>query len=316
MTGRFYLVNSKWIIELDPLSGSALNEFQKKSLEMRMFNVGAGESILLRNQSKAIFVDGGSNQRKERNVNLGDVLRKFLKNKVKLNVIVASHNHVDHLNALSTMLKDPIDNILAKDAYFYYNGEVMGTWLSRTLMNRMEKLEKKNLITIQEITDFTKIGGFGKQNITMFVNGRNKPKPVYKSIFMHIPYGNATFLLTGDAYKSYEDDLTEDSQKSAYLRSDVLKITHHGSSGGTSENFLENVRPAISVSSSTIDPNHKLESDVKKRILKHGGIIKVTGSEDGDIIIRTDGYEWESEGDRGVLYEVDVEKPGIFNPDH
>ena len=316
LTGKFYLVNSKWIVELEPLTGSTLNEFQNESLEMRMFNVGAGEAILLRNSSKVIFVEGGSNQRKERNVDLGDALRNFLGKKIKLNAIVASHNHVDHLNALSTMLKDPIEDILAKDAYFYYNGEAMGTWLSRTLMKRIEKLEMNNLITIQKITDFTEVGGFGNQNIAMFVDGKSNPSPVYKSIFMHIPYRNATFLLTGDAYKDYEDDLINDSQKSTHLRSDVLKITHHGSSGGTSKNFLEKVKPAISVSSSTSHPKHRLENDVRKRIAKHGGIIKTTDSEGGDIIIRTDGYEWESGRYVGVLYEVEVEKPGIFNPDH
>jgi len=313
MVGKFYLVNSSLIVELEPLSGFTLNEFQKKSIEMRMFNVGAGEAMLLKNKSKTIFVEGGA-KIKERNVDLGDALRKFLKNKVKLNAVVASHNHVEHLNALSTMLKDPIDDILAKDAYFYYNGEGMKTWLSRTIMSRMEELEKNNLITIQKISNLTQIGGFGKQNITMFVNGKNKPSPVYKSIFMHIPYGNATFLLTGDAYKDYENDLLADTKKSTHLTSDVLKITHHGSSDGSGENFIDKVRPAISISSSTTNPRHKLEDDVRKRVAKHGGIIKTTGSEGGDIVIRTDGNEWESNGDVGVLYEVDVEKPGIFNP--
>jgi len=301
---HFYLINSEWITEIQPLSGHLLEDFRKESIEMIMFNVGAGEAILIKNRSKAIFVDGGA-ETKKRNVELGQSLRQFLiDNSVKLNAIVASHPHVDHLNALSTMLADPADQILAHNAVFYHNGEDMGKWLVDTLMHRLNQLH--GLVRKQRVPSFMQVDGFRNQKITMFTDGRWQPAPAYKSIFMHIPYRGATFLLTGDAYFSYEDKLIEDEQKRQFFPADVLKITHHGSENGTGNHFLEHVQPAISVSSGTAHPRHRLEREVRERLSVYGGIIMDTRGARGDIIIRTDGYEWEASGNSGILYEIEI----------
>lgn len=313
MPSKFYLINPDSIFTIEPLTGSTLDDFRRSSIEIIMFNVGEGDAILVKTRTRALFVDGGA-KRKKRNEELGIALRKYLDDKnIKLDTIIPSHNHVDHLNALSTMLRDSPNDILEDEVIFYHNGEQMGKWLQDTLIARINQI---NRIGQQQVPEFLQIDWIGNQQITMFTDGKSKPSPAYKSIFMHIPFRGASFLLTGDAYIAYEKKLIEDDRKRNFLTADVLKITHHGSEDGTGEEFLDYVRPAIAFSSSTSDHHHRLEQEVKDRLAPHRTKIFDTHV-DGDIIIRTDGHEWESDGDTGILYEVETNNPGIFNPnDH
>ena len=309
MISDFFLVNNESIFQIKSPVGTALEDFRRNSIEMIMFNVGEGEAILVKTRERAILVDGGAEVKKQ-NTELGLAIRKFLlDNNIKLTDIVPSHNHVDHLNAVSTILQNPIDDLLADNVVFYHNGEVMPKGIQETMMSRINQLDQ---IRKQHVSEFLEIDWFGQQKITMFTGGRFKPRPAYKSIFMHIPFRGATFLLTGDAYIRYEEEFIEDDRKRSFLAADVLKITHHGSEDGTGKEFLDHVRPAIAVSSSTADPHHRLEQKVKDRLALHGTAIFDTHVND-NIIIRTDGYEWESDGDFGILYEVETANPGIFN---
>jgi len=63
------------------------------------------------------------------------------------------------------------------------------------------------------------------------------------SVVARLVYGNNSFLLTGDSPKSIEKYLVSFGG----LKSDVLKIGHHGSKTSTSETFLGNVSPKYAI---------------------------------------------------------------------
>jgi len=64
------------------------------------------------------------------------------------------------------------------------------------------------------------------------------------SVVLRLGYGQVTFLLTGDLEAEGEERLI---RQAADLQSTVLKVSHHGSQGGTSQAFLAAVRPAVAV---------------------------------------------------------------------
>lgn len=72
-------------------------------------------------------------------------------------------------------------------------------------------------------------------------------------------------LFTGDAYKGYENFLLPRLQ-ALTNRVHLLKVTHHGSSSGTSPRLIAALNPAIAIASTDSDPGHRLEPDVEARL--------------------------------------------------
>lgn len=65
------------------------------------------------------------------------------------------------------------------------------------------------------------------------------------SVVTKITYGNTSFLLTGDSPSEVEDFLVR--QYGDQLKSNVLKLGHHGSKTSSSDTFLKTVQPDIVV---------------------------------------------------------------------
>lgn len=304
---RFYLVSADGIRRIPKPSSQLLAQIASDGLEMTVFNVGPGETLLLRRGDEAVLVDGGA-RRKKRNTELGTSLAAHLRGAgVRLSAIVASHPHVDHLNALSTMLTSPGPPLLADPTVYFDNDVKLGSWLRETLGAALDNLGGT--------VDVVHVGAAGAQfvlrgdvQLGLFVDGSGKPSAKYKSVFMSAYFRQASFLFTGDAYTNYEESLMGSSW-AGFLRADVLKITHHGSDGGTGDDFVRWVRPRISVASTGPDPEHRLEEAVRQRL---GDDVEIfdTYTTGGDITVRTDGRWRTLNGDEGVLYQVERVRPG------
>jgi competence protein ComEC len=90
-----------------------------------------------------------------------------------------------------------------------------------------------------------------------------------RSGIIKIIFGNDNFLFTGDAELRREKILLQDYK--SFLRSDVLKVGHHGSSTGSSLNFLETVKPEYSLISAGIKNKFRHPSP---EVLNRLGLIK------------------------------------------
>ena len=102
---RYYVNTPGGAVKIKKPAASILQEFREQALEMTTFNVGEGEAILLRVGKDAILVDGGAVVKK-RNVALGKAPRGYLVDRgIRLMAILASHPHVDHLNALEALMR-------------------------------------------------------------------------------------------------------------------------------------------------------------------------------------------------------------------
>ena len=62
-----------------------------------------------------------------------------------------------------------------------------------------------------------------------------------RSIVVKMQYGNTSMLLMGDAERAEEEQLL--TRYGGFLKSDVLKVGHHGSKAATGQEFLSAVRP-------------------------------------------------------------------------
>jgi beta-lactamase superfamily II metal-dependent hydrolase len=135
-------------------------------------------------------------------------------------------------------------------------------------------------------------------------------KSAYSSLFLHLRFGSAQLLFTGDARCSYESKLVK-KYGAPDVRADVLKVTHHGASDGTAANVLADIKPSIAIASTTAEKHHRLEQDTLDRLRDttpgtQRQILETALV--GDIIIETDGRPF----DDGILYRVDSQAPGIL----
>ena len=107
------------------------------------------------------------------------------------------------------------------------------------------------------------------------------------SVVVKAEYGETSFLITGDCSFDEEESIMQNSYSS--LKSNVLKIGHHGSAGATSSEWLEAVSPDIGVISvgagnSFSHPNQKL---IKR--LDDYGLTYYRTDLLGTVIFETDG---------------------------
>lgn len=295
------------------VSAATKSTLRAHSLEMTAFSVGSGEAILLRRNQQVILIDGGAGGDAE-NLPLGNFLAGYLAGqKLKLAAFIATHPHTDHLNAIVPLLLTGGTQLLAPGATYYDNGEAYPNKLLATLVPLLNSPSTglTRVSVTQAGTSFT-LGSDVK--IKLFVNGRDKPHPPYKSIFMSVKFGQASFLFTGDSYIAYENDLVQSGHKDD-LPAHVLKITHHGSKYGTGAALVQQVNPRIAVASTGAETDHTLKPEVRDRLTTNRKCeIFDTFTAGGDVIVRTDGKSRKIGGNNGVLYEVQTVVPSLYQP--
>jgi len=105
-------------------------------------------------------------------------------------------------------------------------------------------------------------------------------------VVARLVYGNNSFLLTGDMEDNLESFLLSFGGS---IKSDVLKVGHHGSKTSTSEKFLGMVNPELAVISA--GKNNKYghpHKEVTERFSRFE-IPMLRTDEKGTIIIKSDG---------------------------
>jgi competence protein ComEC len=110
-----------------------------------------------------------------------------------------------------------------------------------------------------------------------------------RSAVIKIQYKGNSFLFTGDLSKKAEKYYL--GEYGNQLKADVLKVSHHGSKTGSSEEFINTVHPEISLISAGIKNKFKLPSQVVLDRLKScGSYIRRTDVESG-VLYQSDGYK-------------------------
>ena len=324
MTQEFWLTNPDGTLAATPLRGSELEEFRVNSLQVAVYYVGPGETIVISHGRHCLLVDGGSGTATDRNDDLGEQLAKQL-SMMNLKTIVASHPHRDHTNFYHILAKKYASLFDADSTYFDNDTPPaerrltrLKGWVSPLPFKAVSIKDDESKDNKNRVSGFAPDTDIHMLRATTSAKG-DEPKK-YWSVFMFLRYRKAWFLFTGDAYKSYENLLLPRLEKiNPYTH--LLKITHHGSEHGTSPNLVLGLRPKISVASTYSDEGHRLEDIVKHALssskiyatyeeaqTSRGGTKKLRR----DIFVRTDG-KVRSEGSvEGVLFEVQTKRPSLL----
>ena len=285
-------------------------EFEASHLEVRMFNIGHGEAILLIfDDGRAWLMDCGTNSQ-PRNKRLGEHIIDYLEERdLVLDTVLSSHPHFDHAGAVETILDSSSSHIASPVSI--YRSDV-DEW--RSTSGWRSRYQEAVTARGDGVTETALRDAHREVSISDGVDAHlfvGSGEGYYTSLFAQIRYRDARLLFTGDADCGYEIELLNAFGEEDF-RANVLKVTHHGSSSGTAKQVLKRIRPGIAIASTGDDEGHRLEQDTLARLGSRPGPRRVFETVvDGDIILQTDGRPYRG----GVLYRVDFEAPGRFAED-
>lgn len=203
-------------------------------LKVCFLDVGQGDSTHIQVYGKNILIDGGGTESEDFDIGDRVITPYLLHNRIKtLDYIFVSHFDKDHYQGLiSVIQKFKVKNIIISKQY-------IKTKDFEEFMKLIDR-ENINVIVVKErerisINDKIYFDIVFPDNIFIPSTINNN------SLVMKFNYYNFSILFTGDIENEVEKYLIN-----AYpniLKSDILKVAHHGSVSSSMEEFLKLVSP-------------------------------------------------------------------------
>ena len=260
-----------------------------KELTIIYFDVGQGLSHLIRIPSgKVIMYDAGEGDdpdnkySKYRGAGRKAILPVLRGEHIKkIDVIVGSHPHSDHLGGFLSLLNSDEFEI----------GEVLDPGMVHPTPTYKAFLE---LIEAEGIPyRVARDGDILNWGPDVFVQVISPPKgQLWKntndnSVTIKLIYGKTSFLFTGDIEKSAIDNLI--NEYGPRIKADVVQVPHHGSNTSNNKNFIRLVGAAHAVTSGTGGPpfGHPTPETVKR--WRESGAQMHHTHQSGDITFISDG---------------------------
>lgn len=251
--------------------GNNLELPDRSSLEMNFLDVGQGLSVLINADGHFMLYDGGDRT-------ASSFVVAYLKDKgvTDLDYLVASHYDADHLNGLVGALH-VFNTALILGPDYETETKIYGSFL-----NTVKELGKE----IQHPAPGERYPlGSGYFEILAPLSDRYDDVNNY-SIAIRLVYGDTSFLITGDAEKESEKEMTEYWPD---LSADVLCVGHHGSPTSTGDELLDRVNPSIAVISCGRDNSYGHPGKAVLERLEERDITVLRTDESGTITITSDG---------------------------
>lgn len=249
--------------------GVAVNSSTSKTLEVYFVDVGQGDcTIYWYDKTNALIIDAGSGSQSSQVVNL--IKRLGIKH---FEVVIATHPDEDHIGSLDNVINTfGTDKVyapkLTKDTVAFDN-------FATAVQNQGIK------ITLPVSGDIFKLGEVSFEILAPNSTKYNETNNY--SIVTRVTYGKYHFLNMGDAAFESEKEILSKYE----LRSDVMKIGHHGSATSTSRSFFLSVNPNYSVISVGKDNKYGHPSQETLDTISSSVILRT--DEEGTIIFGTNG---------------------------
>lgn len=241
-------------------------------LEVHFLDIGQGDCTLITCGGEAMLIDAGNNSK-------GTQVQAYLKSQgiESLDYLVGTHPDADHIGGLDVVLyKFDCEMILMPD-------EEKET---RTYEDVIDAAKVKDeTITHPEVGDTYSLG---EAEFTVLAPAKNYDNANDSSICIRLQHGDCSFFFAGDAEEESEEDMMNSGLK---LKSDVYKVSHHGSKTGTSEEFLEAIDPDYAVISCGEDNSYGHPHAAVLNLLRSAGVEMFRTDEQGTITAVSDGKE-------------------------
>jgi len=212
-------------------------------LRVKALDIGQGDSFLIISPTgNQILIDGGPNAKVLEG--LGKYLPSYDK---KIELLILTHPQADHMAGLIEVLKRyEVEKVLTINVSY-----------QSALFREFVKLlkEKKIEVISAQLGQVIELGG-GAKFIVVYpekdLNGRLVSDKEVNDLSINgkLVFGNFSIFFTADGEKKEELALMHSNLN---LKSDILKIAHHGSKTSSHIGFLKSVNPQLAIISAGRD---------------------------------------------------------------
>lgn len=240
----------------------------EENLKIYFIDVGEADSTLIYNNGEYSLIDAGNNKD-------GKKLVKYFKDLgiTKFKYVITTHVHEDHIGGMDNIIREfDIEKFLIPDTYID----------NLTYTEVIKELDRKSIVKETPNIDDT----FTMQDVNFKVLsiGNDLENLNDTSIVLKANYKNTNYLFMADATKNVEENIMDKD-----IKSDLIKISHHGSYDSTGINFLEKVNPKYAVISVEKDNDYHFPHDVVLNNINKLDIKLYRTDLDGTIIASSDG---------------------------
>ncbi len=271
---------SLFIVVLLIITWVLIEEKENRFLKIDFFDVGQGDAIFIETlANQQILIDGGPD------LTILEKLGKELPFWDRyIDLIVLTHPEHDHINGLIEVIKRyKVGGILT-------NGIVRDT---------AEYKEWKKIIKEKNIPIYIAQAGeliSLDNNIKLFILypfenllGKTSKKTNNTSVVAQLIYKDFELLLTGDIEKEVEQKLINSGID---LKSDILKVPHHGSKTSSTKDFIKAVSPILAIIQAGKDNPFGHPHQIVLERLNSNNIAVFRTDKDGDIEVLSDGIKF------------------------
>ena len=239
--------------------------------EVRFFDIGQGDSALVRCGSQTMLIDGGkvkNNQKLVARLKELDVSH--------LDAVICSHPDEDHCGGLAAVLAS------TQTDSFYCS---VSSWHTKAFSDVVKYVGEQGIsVTVPTAGDTFAFGAASVEFLGPVEDYGDDPNE--GSLVARVRYGETSFLFTGDMGFEAEDDMLA---AGANVSATVLKVAHHGSAGSSSTEFLEAVDPEYAVISVGADNDYGHPTEAALARLSACGIPVYRTDLLGEIVAVSDG---------------------------
>lgn len=240
-----------------------------ETITIDFFDVGQGDAALITTPNdQRILIDGGPN-----NAVMAKLDRSIPFYQRKIDAIILSHPHADHLVGLIPVLK----KFEVKDVYL--TGVIQTT---PEYLEFLNELKAKNIPThAVTIGDNLDLGDNIKMEFYFpFKNlsGQRVENLNNSSIVSKLIWGKSKVVFTGDLEKEGQDELLATKPD---LSAQLLKVPHHGSKDSANESFLNAISPKYAVI--CVGKDNKFGHPAPSHLASLKNVSVYRTDEDGDV---------------------------------
>jgi competence protein ComEC len=253
------------------------------SVQVDVIAVGHGDSIVIGSSTgKHVLIDAGEAE-------AAPVILALLRSRqaCPLDLVVVTHAHSDHMGGVGKVVEDCGTKLLM-DSGFRHDTPIY--------LRLLETMQKHGIQLRQaEAGRTVELGGGAVLTLLgppqPFLEGGSEG-PNSNSVVTRLVLGKTSMLLVGDADFQEERWLLG---RGVEMRSQVLKVGHHGSRTSSSSEFLHAVAPALAVVSNWPGAPKHPHPETVARIAEAGARMVETGRE-GTIHLELDGehVSWQT----------------------